>query len=319
MQEAFDGIFVQLDADDSISVRWHRNEAVRHAIVLTAAVIGPEIRNLMLQKRFDSVRSRDRMPNGSILVKFVIRKSVDDGIAFEQGCDNILGRDIGRELTEIGFVGDLKHAFAIDLPLPQKRKQIRNERAQEARTFCPARFGFPAKQFFDLSIDGCHDFRGMGGTPLGEEVGDFEIFDSRPAANIDPFSEFIEVETIDAITQRYIDELRCCPFASDERIQGRRKDRSQDHIDPVFGGHLHVVFDDLPMPPIECLCSVVIHQAIAVEPLGIDQVLFRQNAIDDFQMEYDACNDRFVLEIRENEFDRENTRFVDFSRIDLDQ
>ena len=82
MQKQFYAEFENLKSDKSVSARRHTDQTITHAENVAAAIINAALLNSPLNKAFHSADRYDREFGYSLLIVFVMGKSVDNRSAF---------------------------------------------------------------------------------------------------------------------------------------------------------------------------------------------------------------------------------------------
>ena len=116
----------------------------------------------------------------------------------------------------------------------------------------------------------------MRRAPLGKQWRDFEVLYALFLRQRHPLRQAAEIEAIPLRRTRHPHQLHRGTFAADGGIQRRRKQRRQQHINPGMHRAAHKVAQCAPVIRAEHRQTVVIRQAVGVQPLGVQQRLRRQ-------------------------------------------
>lgn len=138
------------------------------------------------------------------------------------------------------------------------------------------RIGVPAEKRSRLALLLYHYLRRMRRAPLGKQRSDFEVLDALLLRQCHPLRQTAEIEAIPLRRTRHPHQLHRGAFAANGGIQRRRKQRRQQHIDAGMHRAAHKVAHRTPVIRAEHRQTVVIRQAVGVQPLGVQQRLRRQ-------------------------------------------
>ena len=251
----------------------------------SAAVIGPAFLHAGRQEFFQPGFAGDRRSDDPLLVILHMGKGIHDFESLEvPGHDRLVGLVL-IQMGFVGFVGTMEIGAVLKFFLLQESRQFGQEGIEEIHICLRTGLDIPAEDPFLFAVDFGNDLRGAGGAPLGEEMGDLEISDSGFFRQFDPAVELAEIEGIFAFGAGDSDQLNGRAFAADPGVERRGEDRGQDHIDPVVRRTLHEIADDFPVFFTENRNVVIRRQTVAVEPVGVFELLFRDDRIEHFQFE----------------------------------
>ena len=160
--------------------------------------------------------------------------------------------------------------------LPEAGPQGGNVGAQEAAVFSPGGVGVPAEDPLFPAVHPGHDLGRVFRSPLGEQMGRLKVFHAAAAAHPDPPPQPIHAESIFPVLHRDLHQLHGQPFASGPGVQGRGVYGGQDHVDAARHGAADEALHHGPVGFAENGRMVILGQAVAVEPFGVDQLLLWQ-------------------------------------------
>ena len=97
-------------------------------------------------------------------------------------------------------------------------------------------------------------------------------------AEVKPAPEAVKPKAVPTVRLRInIRQLYRGALAADLRVERRREDWGQNHIDPALHHQRDIVAHNLPVLLAPGLQAVIIGKAVGVEPLGVHQLLLRQS------------------------------------------
>ena len=111
-------------------------------------------------------------------------------------------------------------------------------------------------------------------SPLGEQMGEFQVMNSTAFTQSDPPLQLFKAECITGTGAVDIHKLYSRPLAPGGCVQRRCEQRSQDHIDAVGCGAEHIFFHKLPIAFAEYRNVIPVGNAVRMEPFSVEQGLF---------------------------------------------
>ena len=166
--------------------------------------------------------------------------------------------------------------------LPQEPDQCGQELGEEAFIVRPQRVRLPAEDAADFPLNLSHHLGSCCGTPLREQVCHFKVFHTAGQAEVNPAVQQGKVKGV-LPGGGNADPHQLCggALAPDVGVQLRREDGGEDHIDAVLHRRADVGFQNAPVLRGEGLRVIEIGKAVAVEPLGVNQLLRRERVRQD--------------------------------------
>lgn len=177
------------------------------------------------------------------------------------------------QMLQNRLIGTMEIDLVLKFILFKISGKHREKSVKELRIFFGIRFHVPAENPFFPAVHFGNDLRGESCTPLGEQMGNFKIFDAAFLCKRNPAVQFLETERVFSLFQDHIDKLDSRALRSGFGIQRRSKDRSQDQIDPVFRRVFHEVADYAPVFLAEHIDVIIHHKAVRMKPVRIDEFL----------------------------------------------
>lgn len=277
LQEADDAVHIHQHAHDPVACAGHSQETVGNLIALSAAVVRPQIRHLRVNERLHAVVGGHGMLNHALLVEFQIAQRIDDRAAVQQIQDHLAGCVVVVQLIKVRLVGHMViHVLLVVALLGQLRTQLRDQRLEECAVHGAGGGNVPAEELMLTTVNSCNDLRRGLRAPLGEKVRDFQILHVVLAAQRQPALQAGEIKAEFAILRANLNQLNRRAFGADGGVQRRGEDGRQDHVDAMVRRGPDEVFRDAPVFLGHGFHAVIGAQAVAVEPLGVDQLLFGQ-------------------------------------------
>ena len=197
LQKASDLIQIHQYAHDPVSGGWHGEKPVRNVHSLRAAVIGPEPRNAMVDKRLNMIVRRDRMLHQPLFIKGVIAERIDYHPSLQQILHASLRCGIALQIPFRRLVRDMKiHVLSVISNILQFILQSGKEFLQKLPIIPAARRNMPAKALLQPSSFQDQDLRRRLRPPLGKQMGHLQIFDPVSAAQGAPSFQPAEIKMI---------------------------------------------------------------------------------------------------------------------------
>ena len=150
-----------------------------------------------------------------------------------------------------------------------------------------------------MAVDAGHDLGGVFCAPLGEQMGDFVILHAAAPGHFHPAIQPVEAEFVAAVAQGDVHQLAGHALAAHGGVQGRGVHGSQQHVDATTHHGPDVIFADAPEVLGPHLYAVILTQAVAMEPLGVNQLLGRQLRVDHREGEFLFRQQGFILGIQQ--------------------
>ena len=113
---------------------------------------------------------------------------------------------------------------------------------------------------------------------------DFIILEANLLGQSHPLAQVFKAEAVLAAIEINVNQLNGRALGAHAGIQRRSVNGGQDHVDAALDHGSHVVFHDPPELIGECRDMIIVHQRVAVEPLGVDQLLLGQAGVDDLDL-----------------------------------
>ena len=129
--------------------------------------------------------------------------------------------------------------------------------------------------------------------PLREEMADLEVLYPRTLGGLDEAVKFAEIKAVFPFVQDDPDELDVGPVMADRRIERRRKDGNEDGVHAVFGCPFQKALHKEEVFFTRLGDAVPIGDAVAVQPVGDDEIALLRPGGKDGQVELRPCEHLF--------------------------
>ena len=112
----------------------------------------------------------------------------------------------------------------------------------------------------------------------------FKKLEAAPFGKPYPADKFFKAEGVFSVIKSDINELNGQPFSADSGVKRRSENGGEYHIHSRMYGGFHKAFGKRPKILAENGNIVIICNAIAMEPLGVDKLLIGEHGAEHFKL-----------------------------------